>query len=216
MALESCTADRPPDRRVSTQDDFALSDKDLAKWLARKAGLRPLVRSVPALHGFATAAIIGPPFADPQLWICPAMGFRWDVVARGSNKDYQVLATVSHIHNAIADALDAGIFAPAFTTKSGGSGVDPAPWCQGFYSAMQLQIDAWSPFLDLDDIRHGLLLPILAYCVDEQGAYVLGPRNPGPTTEHFFEHEGHKDIALVVPAIRDLYREQRSAALAKR
>ena len=96
MALESRTGDRPPDRRVSTQDDFALSDKDLAKWLARKAGLRPLVRSVPALHGFATAAIIGPPFADPQLWICPAMGFRWDVVARGSNKDYQVLATVSH------------------------------------------------------------------------------------------------------------------------
>ncbi len=140
MALESRTGDRPPDRRVSTQDDFALSDKDLAKWLARKAGLRPLVRSVPALHGFATAAIIGPPFADPQLWICPAMGFRWDVVARGSNKDYQVLATVSHIHNAIADALDAGIFAPAFTTKSGGSGVDPAPWCQGFYSAMQLHI----------------------------------------------------------------------------
>ncbi|WP_292530360.1 hypothetical protein [Mesorhizobium sp.] len=28
---------------------------------------------------------------------------------------------------------------------------------------------------------------------------------PGPETAHFIEHEAHKDIALVIPALRELH-----------
>ncbi|RWD39542.1 MAG: hypothetical protein EOS36_33495, partial [Mesorhizobium sp.] len=54
-------------------------------------------------------------------------------------------------------------FAPRFATKPGG-GIDPRPWCQGFYAAMNLNIKCWKRLLDLKNPNHGLLLPILIYC----------------------------------------------------
>jgi hypothetical protein len=57
---------------VSGFDKLALSDEALEAWLAVKVNRRPLVRTMSALDGFATAALTGPPFPDPQYWICPA------------------------------------------------------------------------------------------------------------------------------------------------
>ncbi|MGX5845176.1 hypothetical protein ACWGTI_31445, partial [Mesorhizobium sp. ArgA1] len=61
---------------------------------------------------------------------------------------------------------------PASTTKPSG-GIDPRPWCQGFYAAMTLNIKRWKRLLDLKNPNHGLLLPILIYCVDKKGRPVL-------------------------------------------
>ena len=58
--------------------------------------------------------------------------------------------------------------------------------------------------LDLGNINHGLLLPILIYCVDKKGNPVLGKPRPRPETAHFIEHEAHLDIALVIPALKEL------------
>lgn len=70
---------------------------------------------------------------------------------------------------------------------------------------MLLNLDDWPPLLDPGNVEHGLLLPILAYCVDDKGKPVLGSRRPGKATEEFFAHEGYKDIALVVPAICEMH-----------
>jgi hypothetical protein len=51
----------------------------------------------------------------------------------------------------------------------------------------------------------GLLLPILIYCVDKKGRSVLGKPRPEPETAHFIEHLAYKDIALVIPALRELH-----------
>lgn len=41
--------------------------------------------------------------------------------------------------------------------------IDPRPWCQGFYAAINLNIKKWKRLLDLNNPNHGLLLPILIY-----------------------------------------------------
>jgi hypothetical protein len=85
-------------------------------------------------------------------------------------------------------------------------GATPRPWCQGFHSAMNLNIKRWKRLLDLDNPNHGLLLPILIYCVDKKkGRPVLGKPRPGRETAHFIEHEAYKDTAFVIPALRELH-----------
>jgi hypothetical protein len=81
--------------RMSAIEDIALSDEALEAWLAVKTNRRPLVRTMSALDGFVTAAVIGPPFPDPQYWICPAMGLPYDVLANGTELEHAVFASVS-------------------------------------------------------------------------------------------------------------------------
>ncbi|ESX09205.1 hypothetical protein [Mesorhizobium sp. LSJC264A00] len=59
-------------------------------------------------------------------------------------------------------------------------------------AAINLNIKKWKSLLDLDNPNHGLLLPILIYCVDKKGRPVLGKPRPGPETAHFIEHEAYK------------------------
>ncbi|MET3598055.1 yecA family protein [Mesorhizobium shonense] len=191
---------------MSALDDMALSDEALEAWMAAKTNPRPLVRSMSALDGFVTASVTGPRFADPQDWMCPLMGLPRDVLAKGSATDHAVFASLARIHNRINETLfdRPQDYAPRFATKPGG-GIDPRPWCQGFYAAMNLNIKRWKRLLDLNNPNHGLLLPILIYCVDKKGRPVLGKPRPGPDTAHFIEHEAYKDIALVIPALRELH-----------
>lgn len=155
--------------------------------------------------GGITAAVTGPRFVDPQDWMCPLMGLPRDILAKGSATDHAVFASVARIHNRIRETLfDRPQDTPRFATKPSG-GIDPRPWCQGFYAAMNFKIKSWKRLLDLDNPNHGLLLPILIYCVDKKGRPVLGKPRPGPETAHFIEHEAYKDIALVIPALRELH-----------
>ncbi|TIQ26188.1 MAG: UPF0149 family protein [Mesorhizobium sp.] len=190
---------------MSALDAMALSDEALEAWMAAKTN-RPLVRTMSALDGFVTAAVTGPRYPDPQDWMCPLMGLPRDVLTKGSATDHAVFASVARIHNRINETLfdRPQDYAPRFATKPSG-GIDPRPWCQGFYAAMSLNIKSWKRLLDLDNPNHGLLLPILIHCVDKKGRPVLGKPRPGPETAHFIEYEAYKDISLVIPALRELH-----------
>ena len=50
---------------------------------------------------------------------------------------------------------------------------------------MHPRLKAWAPLLDLSNINHGLLLPILLCCVDDQGRPLLGPARKGRDTAEF-------------------------------
>lgn len=191
---------------MSALDEMALSDENLEAWLAVKINRRPLVRTMSALEGFVTAAVTGPPFPDPQYWICPAMGLPFDVLANGSETEQAVFASAAKAHNHVNETLlnTPQDYAPRLTTKADG-GIDPRPWCQGFYAAMNLNMRDWKPLLNVSNINHGLLLPILIYCVDKKGQPVLGKPRTGPETAQFIEHEAYQDITLVVPALRELH-----------
>src|SRR3974390_746447 len=58
-----------------------------------------------------------------------------------------------------------------------------------------------TPLLDLSNINHGLLLPILLHCVDDHGRPMLGPPREGRETEEFLRN-AHTDIPMVVQAMR--------------
>ena len=82
--------------------------------------------------------------------------------------------------------------------------IDAGPWCEGFYAAMKLRLSAWAPLRNLADINHGLLLPILFHCVDDQERPMLGPPRKGPETEKF-SRIAYKDIPAVVEEMRQYW-----------
>jgi hypothetical protein len=90
---------------VSGFDKLALPDEALEAWLAVKVNRRPLVRTMSALDGFATAALTGPPFPDPQYWICPAVGLPYDVLTNGTDLEIAVFASVAVVHNRINETF---------------------------------------------------------------------------------------------------------------
>ena len=75
---------------------------------------------------------------------------------------------------------------------------------------MRLRLSAWAPLLDLRNINHGLLLPILLHCVDDQGRPLLGPPRKGRETEQFLRN-AHTDIPDVVEAMRQYWMPTRYA-----
>ena len=108
-------------------------------------------------------------------------------------------------HNAISNTLSntPKRFEPIHLRKPNGD-VDARPWCVGFHAAMQPRLSAWAPLLDTRNINHGLLLPILLHCVDDQGHPLLGPTGKGPKTEDFLR-DAHTDIPAVVEAMRQYW-----------
>lgn len=88
---------------MSGFDKLALPDDVLEAWLAVKVNRRPLVRTMSALDGFVTAALTGPPFPDPQHWICPAVGLPYDVLTNGTELELAVFASAyAYSHSMIA------------------------------------------------------------------------------------------------------------------
>jgi hypothetical protein len=88
--------------------------------------------------------------------------------------------------------------------------VGARPWCQGFHAAMQPRLQAWAPLLDLSNINHGLLLPILLHCIDDHGRPLLGPARTGRETEEFLRN-AYTDIPAVVEAMRQHWMPTRYA-----
>lgn len=192
---------------MSALDDIALSDPALKAWMARKKNPRPLVNSLSGIEGFVTAVAAGPRFADPQQWLCPLMGLPADAMVRNLDRNKAVIASVARMYNGVVGILadTPQAFEPRFDRKANGN-VEPRPWCQGFYTAMQLNREGWAPIREPGSDYYGLLLPILSYCVDDKGEPVLGKPYPGKRHEDFFEFEAHKDIAPMVAVLRDMHR----------
>lgn len=184
-----------------------MTDDQLEAWLLTKINRRPLVRSVSALEGFLSALVAGPSLPNPFIPIHAALGIGYDPYDDGSTPASAALAaTITHYDRISQTLSEAPLdFSPRFIAKAGG-GVEPRPWCQAFYTAVELNRKHWKPLLDINNHLHGLLLPVLIYCTDKKGRPVLGPPRPGPETEAFLEHEAHRDIAVVVAAIRDHHR----------
>jgi uncharacterized protein len=120
-----------------------------------------------------------------------------------------VIKAIAGRFNAISEGLSIAPkqHAPIFEKTDDGT-VLPQPWCMGFLAAMRLRFEAWQPLRDLNRIEHGLLLPILLYCVDPLRRPMLGPPRQGGATEAFLRPT-HHDIPLVVHEIREFWVPQR-------
>jgi uncharacterized protein len=148
-------------------------------------------REAPCRHqhadaGWLAAIVAGPASISPLDWICPLLAIDADAFNHGGTAEFAAISAVVQHHNAISNTLSTNPtwFEPIHLRKPNGD-VDARPWCLGFHAAMQPRLSAWAPLLDTSNINHGLLLPILLHCVDDNGHPLLGPTRKGPETKEF-------------------------------
>ena len=162
------------------------------------------------LDGYVTAIVIGPCSIPPDEWLVDLLGARGRVATARGKALAAVTAVVARF-NAISETLSTapGRHAPIFERTEDGLAL-PHPWCMGFLTATRLRLKSWRPLLDPSCPNHGLVLPILLYCVDALGGPVLEP--PGGSAEmHEYMRSAYHDIPIVIPAIRDFWMPQRVA-----
>jgi uncharacterized protein len=164
------TARRPRTRRA----ERGMSLERLDRWLDT---LDPPARveGVSMLDGYLTAIIVGPRSVPPEEWFDDLFGARGHI-ASASGTMLMAITTIVARFNAISQGLSTAPdrHAPIFRKTDDGQAL-PHLWCMGFLTGMRLRMDAWQPLLDLNRVDHGLLLPILLYCIDPSGQPMLGP-----------------------------------------
>jgi len=184
---------------------------ELERWLQDRATRRPVATNVPMLDGYVAAIVAGPASIDPLDWICPLLAVDAEAFNHGGTPEFAAICAVARRHNDISHVVSSTPkrFEPMHRRQSNGE-VDPRPWCRGFYAAMRLRMSDWAPLLDISDVNHGLLLPILLHCRDDQGRPLLGPPRRGHETRAFLRN-AHANIPVVVDAMRQYWMPTRYA-----
>ena len=174
----------------------AMPLEELERWLQDCADRRPVATSIPMLDGYVAAIVAGPVSISPLDWICPLLAVDADAFYHGDTAEFAAISAVVRHHNDISTILSNAPhrFEPMHRRKPNGD-VDARPWCQGFHAAMRPRISAWAPLLDTSNINHGLLLPILLHCLDDQGRPLLGPARKGRETKEFLGYGESKPLA---------------------
>ncbi|WP_271591110.1 YecA/YgfB family protein [Bradyrhizobium sp. CCBAU 65884] len=183
----------------------AMPLEELERWLQARVDQQPAATNLPMLDGYVAAIVAGPVSMSPLDWICPLLAIDADAFNHGGTPEFAAISAVALRHNDISNTLSTAPdrFAPMHRRKPSGD-VDPRPWCQGFYAAMRLKLLAWAPLLDATNVNHGLLLPILLHCRDDQGRPLLGPPRSGRETKKFLRN-AHADIPAAVEALRQYW-----------
>jgi uncharacterized protein len=197
--------------RAPSAMDAATPLQELERWLQERAERRPAATSIAMLDGYVTAIVAGPVSISPLDWICPLLAVDADAFNHGGTLEFAAISAVARHHNDISNTLSTAPhrFQPMHRRKPNGD-VDARPWCRGFHAAMQPRLPAWAPLLDLSNINHGLLLPILLHCIDDYGRPLLGPAKKGRETEEFLRN-AHADIPMVIEAMRQYWMPSRYA-----
>jgi uncharacterized protein len=190
---------------ASSATAAAMPLDELERWLQASAERRPVATSIAMLDGYVTAIVAGPVSINPLDWICPLLAVDADAFNHGGTPEFAAISAVAQRHNDISNTLSTAPhrFRPMHQRKPNGD-VDARPWCRGFHAAMQPRLLAWALLLDLSNVNHGLLLPILLHCVDDHGRPLLGPARKGRDTEEFLRN-AHTDIPAVVEAMRQFW-----------
>ncbi|MBB4399190.1 YecA family protein [Bradyrhizobium sp. ERR14] len=183
----------------------AMPLEELERWLQARVDQHPAATNLPMLDGYVAAIVAGPVSMSPLDWICPLLAIDADAFNHGGTPEFAAISAVALRHNDISNTLSTAPdrFAPMHRPKPSGD-VDPRPWCQGFYAAMRLKLSAWAPLLDASNVNHGLLLPILLHCRDDQGRPLLGSPRSGRETKKFLRN-AHADIPAAVEALRQYW-----------
>ena len=163
--------------------------------------------------GPASTARPGRRAVRPHPRVCPLLAVDADADAfnHGGTPEFTAICAVARRHNDISRVLSTtpDRFEPMHRRKPNGE-VDPRLWCRGFYAAMRLRMLDWAPLRDTSDVNHGLLLPILLHCRDDQGRPLLGPTRRGRETREFLRN-AHSDIPAVVEAMHQYWMPTRYA-----
>jgi uncharacterized protein len=197
-----------PTEPAKTMADYAMSFDQLGLWISKRTKsttLRhPQATSLSMLDGAVAAVVAGPVSMMPEDWVCPLLGVDPDDFNHDTETFSAIAATLMR-HNASVNALSTKpeSFEPLFLRRPDGA-IDARPWCMGFYAVIKLRLLAWSRLMSPNAAEHGLLLPILLYCVDSAGRPVLDAQRSSPDTPSF-AREAWRDIPAVVETIRQFW-----------
>jgi uncharacterized protein len=199
------------DQPASSSMTAVMRLEELERWLQQRAERRPVATSIPTLDGYVAAIVAGPVSISPLDWIRPLLAVDADAFNHGGTSEFAAISAVVRHHNHISNILSTNPdrFEPMHRRKPNGD-VDARPWCQGFHAAMRPRILAWAPLLDTSNVNHGLLLPILLHCLDDQGRPLLGAARKGHEAKEFLRN-AHTDIPAVVEAMRQYWMPTRYA-----
>ena len=198
----------------TTMADYAMSFDELGLWMSERAKsstLRhPLATSLSMLEGAVAAIVAGPVSMTQEEWVCPLLGVDPDDFNHDTRTFSAIAATLMR-HNAIGATLSTKpeSFEPLFARTPEGE-VDARPWCMGFYNVMKLRLLMWSRLMSPAATEHGLLLPILFYCIDATGRPLLDAQRRGPNTPSS-TREAWRDIPTAVEALRQFWMPTRFA-----
>ena len=189
----------------------AMPLEELERWLQARVDQHPVATSIAMLDGYVTAIVAGPVSISPLEWICSLLAVDADAFNHGGTPEFAAISAVALRHNDISNILSTASnrFEPMHRRKPDGD-VDPRPWCRGFYAAMRLRMSDWAPLLDTSNADHGLLLPILLHCRDDQGRPLLGSTRKGRKARELLRN-AHTDIPAVVEAMRQYWMPTRYA-----
>jgi len=106
--------------------------------------------SVDALHGFATALVIGPRLVVPSQWLAwvwDEKDGRAEPVFDGMAQAAALTGEVMRLYNEVAGAFaeDPAGFVPLFERRDGDW--SPFEWCRGFLRGVTLAYKDWSPLI---------------------------------------------------------------------
>jgi uncharacterized protein len=199
------------DQPASSSMTAVMPLEELERWLQQRAQRRPVATSIPTLDGYVAAIVAGPVSISPLDWIRPLLAVDADAFNHGGTPEFAAISAVVQHHNHISNILSTNPnrFEPMHRRKPNGD-VDARPWCQGFHAAMRPRILAWAPLLDTSNVNHGLLLPILLHCLDDQARPLLGTARKGHEAKEFLRN-AHTDIPAVIEAMRQYWMPTRYA-----
>ena len=120
--------------------------------------------SIPEMHGFFTALIIGPEPIRPDLWLPRIFNDEGELPEFRSEKQVKkIVDTVFDFFNYTVEEIDEfpDPIIPVIKDKKTGENLGPILWCDGFLRGVELDVGGW--FGGKDKHLRSLLMPIFYF-----------------------------------------------------
>ena len=163
--------------------------------------------TIPELHGFLSAVIVGPEVVNPSVWLPHVFNLEGKMPEFSSrNEANRVFGKVFDFYNRIIRDMDTGQYQPIFGTdwRKHKEVPDPVPWCLSFDEGISLTENAWSP--EDDEALATLMFPIY-YFIDPEEFSEMS-KSPSGRKQRSFDQKMISMIPDAVLAVRNYWREK--------
>ena len=163
--------------------------------------------TIPELHGFLSAIIIGPEVVQPGVWLPYVFNSEEEMPAFSSIEEANdICGAFIGLYNEIIYDMDTEAYTPIFPVKRRNKKdvPDPFSWCFNFMEGMSLTEEAW--FSEEDESLAALLMPIY-YFVDPE-EFIAISRYPSGRKRRGFDQQMMDLIPRSVLATRNYWREK--------
>ena len=163
--------------------------------------------TIPELHGFLSAVIIGPEVVPPGVWLSYVFNSEGEMPVFSSIEEANdVCGIVINYYNQIIHDMDTDTYVPVFSIKRRNNKdvLDPVSWCFNFAEGVLLTEEAW--LSEEDETLDALMLPIYYFVNPEEFGSIS--RYPSGRKRRGFDQQMMELIPRSVLSIRNYWREK--------